>query len=176
MKRLIKIKITCALIVLLVLGVSCISSEERKLKERIEFLDSMVNKNPVDTKAIIELGNVYYDVKQFGKAIIYYSRALELAPNNIDVRTDMGTCYRMLGYLKSAKQEYLISLKYDPDHLFTNFNLGVIYYMLKEKENAIFQWMEVIRLSPGSPASKKAKALIEKVKKEHAGHKGHTHD
>src|SRR5580704_9594787 len=48
-----------------------------------------VNKNPKDYESLIQLGNVFYDGRQFPNAIQYYDRALAIHPENPDVRTDM---------------------------------------------------------------------------------------
>ena len=151
-----------------ILITGCTKKQENNIKSRIEHIDHILNNNPDDVKALTDLGNLYYDMRQYSKAILYYSRILVLTPENVNVRTDMGTCYKILGYLKKAEKEYIKSLQIDPNHLKTNFNLGIILYKMNRKKEAVIQWKKVVVLSPGSPPAKRAEALIHKTLKEQA--------
>ncbi len=132
--------ISISLLFLSVVSITgCIGKQEKGIKSRIEHIDHILNNNPDDVKALTDLGNLYYDMRQYSKAILYYSRILVLTPENVNVRTDMGTCYKILGYLKKAEKEYIKSLQIDPNHLKTNFNLGIILYKMNRKKEAV-EW------------------------------------
>ena len=41
----------------------------------------------------VQLGNLYFDAERYDEAITWYSEALKLAPNDVNVSTDLGVCY-----------------------------------------------------------------------------------
>ncbi len=66
-------------------------------QKQISVLQTLLKEDPKNQKALIELGNLYFDADQFDPAIQAYSKALEIDPKNADVRTDMGIMFRRKG-------------------------------------------------------------------------------
>ena len=131
------------------------------------FLDT-VKKNPNDYDALVQLGNMFYDAKQFSGAIQYYERALAIHPENPDVRTDMGTAYWYAGNADKAVQAMETSLKYRPGHPQTLFNLGWIRWQGKaDPKGAIQAWEELLKTNPDYPQREQVEQYIAKAK-EHA--------
>jgi cytochrome c-type biogenesis protein CcmH/NrfG len=127
-----------------------------------------VNKNPNDYDALVKLGNVFYDGQQFANAIQYYERALALQPENVDVRTDMGTAYWYSGNADKALSELQTSLKYKPGHPQTLFNLGWVRWQGKaDPKGAIEAWQQLLKANPDYPEKQKVEQYIAKAK-EHA--------
>src|ERR1017187_330155 len=56
----------------------------------IQQMENMAAQNPNDVDIRLKLANFLYDQKQYSKAIEWYQRALELAPKNVNARTDLG--------------------------------------------------------------------------------------
>jgi len=127
-----------------------------------------VNKDPKDYDALVKLGNVYYDGQQFTEAIPYYERALAIHPENADVRTDMGTAYWYLGNADKAVEAMETSLKYQPGHPQSLFNLGWVRWQGKaDPKGAIEAWQQLLKANPNYPAKDKVEEYIAKAK-EHA--------
>lgn len=82
--------------------------------------------NPRDPEPRLGLANLYYDQKQFDKAIEWYRQGLELDPRNVSARTDMATAYYYLGRSQEAIKEYRKSLETDPRHGPTLYNMIVV--------------------------------------------------
>ena len=72
------------------------------IQKQITPLLSILKDDPKNLKALIELGNAYFDSAQFDKAIETYAKALTMDPKNADVRTDMGIMYRRKGNFDRA--------------------------------------------------------------------------
>lgn len=127
-----------------------------------------VNKNPKDYDSLVKLGNLFYDAKQFSSAIQYYERALALHPENVDVRTDMGTAYWYAGDADRAIAAMETSLKYSPGHPQTLFNLGWIRWQGKaDPKGAVEAWQELLKDNPDYPQRQQVEQYIAKAK-EHA--------
>ncbi len=54
-------------------------------QKQIGFLQSLLKEDPKNLKALIELGNLYFDTEQFDRAVEVYSQALNLDPKNADL-------------------------------------------------------------------------------------------
>jgi cytochrome c-type biogenesis protein CcmH/NrfG len=127
-----------------------------------------VNKNPNDFDSLVKLGNVFYDGQQFANAIQYYERALAIQPENVDVRTDMGTAYWYSGNADKALSELQTSLKYKPGHPQTLFNLGWVRWQGKaDPKGAIEAWQQLLKANPDYPQKEQVEKYIAKAK-EHA--------
>lgn len=127
-----------------------------------------VNRNPNDFDTLVKLGNVYYDGQQFANAIQYYERALALHPENVDVRTDMGTAYWYSGNADKALSELQTSLKYKPGHPQTLFNLGWVRWQGKaDPTGAVEAWQQLLKANPDYPQKDQVEKYIAKAR-EHA--------
>jgi len=127
-----------------------------------------VHKDPNDYDALVKLGNVYYDAKQFSNAVPYYERALAIHPENPDVRTDMGTAYWYTGNADKAISAMETSLKYRPGHPQTLFNLGWVRWQGKaDPKGAVAAWQELLQKNPDYPQKEQVEQYIAKAK-EHA--------
>jgi tetratricopeptide (TPR) repeat protein len=121
---------------------------------------------PKNFALLVKLGNLYYDKQVYAPAIDYYRRALELHPNDINVRTDLGTAYWYAGFPQNAIAEYKKSLQVDPGHAQTLFNMGVVYKDgMKDPAAAVAVWEKLLKLHPDHPDRQRILEMIENAKK-----------
>jgi cytochrome c-type biogenesis protein CcmH/NrfG len=117
--------------------------------EDISMLENAVKADPSNTKALISLGNLYFDGNQPQKAIDAYARALKLDPKNADVRTDMAVMYRNLKDYDRAIKELKQAAADDPKHSNSRYNLGIILlHDKKDFKGAIAAWEEFLKIEP----------------------------
>lgn len=141
---------------------------EAALAQAVAPFEEAVKKNPNDYDSLVQLGNLYYDARQFPSAIQYYERALAIHPENADVRTDMGTAYWYAGNVDKALTELQTSLKYRPGHPQTLFNLGWVRWQGKaDPKGAVQAWEELLKDNPDYPQRQQVEQNIAKAK-EHA--------
>ena len=144
------------------------AASEAALAQAVAPFEEAVKKNPSDYDALIQLGNLYYDARQYQSAIQNYERALTIHPENADVRTDMGTAYWYAGNVDKALIEMQTSLKYRPGHPQTLFNLGWIRWQGKaDPKGAVEAWEELLKDNPTYPQREQVEQNIAKAK-EHA--------
>ncbi len=82
---------------------------------------------PSDLDALRGLGNVYYDLQEYQKAIEYYQRYLTVKPDDPGVTTDLGTMYLYTGQVDQAIASYQSVLAKQPNFFQAHFNLGIAY-------------------------------------------------
>jgi TPR repeat protein len=92
----------------------------------VKALEDGATRDPRDPEPRLRLANLFYDQKQYNKAIEWYRRALELDSRNVNARTDLGTAYSYVGRPRDALREYRKSLETDPGHAPTLYNLILV--------------------------------------------------
>lgn len=135
------------------------------MQKQISMLRFILKDDPQNLKALIELGNLYFDTEQFDLSIQAYSKALEIDPRNPDVRTDMGIMFRRKGDPDRALAEFRRAAENDPKHVNSRYNLGVV--LLHDKSDikgAIKAWEEYLKLEPTGPRAENIRNQMEKMK------------
>jgi cytochrome c-type biogenesis protein CcmH/NrfG len=120
-----------------------------------------IKANPRDTGALTELGNLYYDRKQYKEAIEYYRRAADGDPKNPDLLTDLGTALWYSGSAEKAIAEYNKALALRPDYPATLMNLGIVRMDgLQDYPGAITAWKKLLQANPAFAQRDKVAGLI----------------
>lgn len=130
----------------------------------ISRLEDALKEDPDSASNLVELGNAYYQlalaysavpnekktVECFAKAVEPYGKALELDPENVDVRVDRAVAAFYSNNLALAEQEFETAISTDPDHAKAHFNYAVfLLYGVNRPAEAITHWEKVIELNPG---------------------------
>src|SRR5690606_3858356 len=94
-----------------------------------------------------------------------YRRSLELDPDNLDVRTDLGWAlqYDPGNALQSIDETNLV-LEKDPNHVRASFNRGVLLLQINRLDQAIEQFRKVQRIvGSGAPEYQQAEQAIRAI-------------
>lgn len=109
---------------------------------------AILDKNPDDVAANIDLGNLLYDSGQWEKATEHYGRALAKDPKNPDVRVDMAIAYHNLGQDQKAREEMERVTRENPEHKNAWLNLGVVAQAMGDTKATIAAWERYLKLDP----------------------------
>ncbi len=134
---------------------------------KIAEFKKRVSQNPKDTKALHQLGNLYYDDGQFKKAINTYQKYLEIDSTNPAVITDMGVMYRRIGDSKKAVETFSKAIEVDPKFEAARFNKGIVLmHDLNDMKNAIKTWEELVAINPFAltPNGESVDMIVQKMK------------
>ena len=135
------------------------------IQKQIGPLLSILKDDPKNLKALIELGNAYFDTAQVDKAIETYAKALAIDPKNADVRTDMGIMYRRKGNFDRAIEEFKKAAEDDPKHVNSRYNLGIVYLHDKgDLKSAIKAWEDYLKVEPSGPRADNIRNQMGKMK------------
>ena len=88
--------------------------------------------DPQNAALLAQVGNPYYDAKQYPAAIIYYEPSLKLQPSDTSVGTDLGTAYWYTGDADGAIAQFTKVLAIAPTKPDTLFNLGIVKWQGKK--------------------------------------------
>ncbi len=124
-----------------------------------------IESNPQDVDALIGLGNVYYDARQYQPAIDNYLRALAQRPEDASVRTDMATAFWYMGNTDRALAEFDKALAVAPDNPNTLFNRGLVRWRGKQdSRGALADWQKLLATDPTYEAKDQVEKMIAEVK------------
>ena len=140
--------------------------------DRIAALKQQTEANPGDTKAWTELGNAYFDSKNFEKSISAYRKSLELDPSNPNVWTNMGVMYRRSGKPEEAIKAFDQAIAADPKHEVSRMNKGIVLlHDLKDVDGAIRAWEGLLEVNPiaTAPNGISIDSMVVQLKKQQAG-------
>jgi Flp pilus assembly protein TadD len=97
-----------------------------------------------------DLGTWLANNGRLAEALDCLRRAVEINPNEPEVRYNLGNTFSKLGNFDEAIQNYQISLQARPDQADVLGNLGVALVAKKQYTNAIACFMSALKLEPDS--------------------------
>ncbi len=120
---------------------------------------------PTNAAGLIALGNDQMDAHHYEQAIAAYQEALKLEPGNVDVRVDMGTCYRGIGKPEEAIKEYKKAIAINPRHPNAWRNSGVVLSSdLHRNAEAAAAFKTYLEVYPDAPDKADIQAQIAGLK------------
>lgn len=134
-----------------------------QIMPKIKELEKQLVSDPENIGLNTELGNNYFDLKQYRKALPFYKKVIKSNPKNVEVRIDLAVSFYNLQVVDSALIEINKALELNPHHQQGLYNIGVMYYNTGEKEKAKEYWNKLIRFHEGTQAAETAKQLIQNI-------------
>lgn len=137
---------------------------------RVRQFTTILNSDPKNVGAAVQLGNTYFDAERYAEAIKWYEQALSLDPKNADTSTDLGVSYYYTNRPDEALKQFENSLRIDPKHTKTLLNKGIVLAFGKQDLNgAAESWRKVVELAPNSPEAQAAQRGLEGIAASKAG-------
>lgn len=129
---------------------------------------SVAEREPSNAAPRGQLGNLYFDAERYDDAIKWYSDALRLSPNEVEISTDLGVSYYYTNQPDKALEQFDRSLKIDPKHAKTLLNVGIVKAFGKQDLPGAQQaWEQVITLAPQSPEAQAARRALDSLRAAH---------
>jgi tetratricopeptide (TPR) repeat protein len=142
-------------------------------ESKVTAFKTMAEREPSNPKPRVELANLYFDSEKYDEAIKWYGDALKLAPNDVNVSTDLGVSYYYTNQADKALEQFSHSLQIDPKHAKTLLNVGVVKAFGKQDlAGAEEAWQKVVQLAPDSPEAQAAKRALDSLRSAHPGKPG----
>jgi tetratricopeptide (TPR) repeat protein len=131
----------------------------KNFDKAIPYFEKANTIKPNDYQTLVILGNAYFDVKKWLDAEKMYEKALAIKSDDISVRTDYGITFveRDNPDYDRAIKEFETSLKINPKHEQTLFNLTLAYFKKGDVKSA---QETKAKLPANSELAKKADELL----------------
>jgi tetratricopeptide (TPR) repeat protein len=100
--------------------------------------------------ALIGLGHLHYDFKEYRDALYYWSRMLEINPDSVDIRvlTSIGNCHRKLKTFDQGVPYFERALEMDPDNYYALFGLADCYRGMNQQYRSVDYWNKILNKDP----------------------------
>jgi len=133
-----------------------------RFPDAVGFYEKAQAANPNDFETNVKLANGYFDSRQFEKAAGFYEKALAKNPSDVGARTDLGITFveRDNPDYDRAIKEFETSLKSDPKHEPTLYNLSVASFKKGDQAKAQEYLKQLEQANPKSELIEKLKQAI----------------
>jgi pentatricopeptide repeat protein len=116
-------------------------------KEVYQKVLDMDGQNPY---AIIGLGHLHYDFKEYREALSYWERMIQSDSNNVDIRvlTSIGNCHRKLKTFKDGAVYFELALRQERNNFYALFGLADCYRGMCQQDRALEFWNRILEQDP----------------------------
>ncbi len=137
---------------------------------------------PNSGSLLSQVGAIYHSDHQFRDAAIYYGKAVQVDPKNVELRNKLATSLYRSGDVDGAINQLNQALRYDPKDANSLFNLGIIRLHGKDDgRGAVAACQQLLKLNPQLSADRKT--TVQKLMAEvlttlsaQGGAEGKSHD
>ncbi len=126
---------------------------------RAAELMKLVQADPANKDALLELGAMNFTSDRFADAITWYTKLSEVDPTNAEVMDDISTANLYIGDTDQAKVWAEKALAINPNDAAAHYNMGYVYASGTPQDlaAAVKEWDLVVQLDPTSPQGQTAK-------------------
>lgn len=119
----------------------------RKSEELYQRALDIEHDNPY---ALIGLGHLHYDFKEYEDALYYWTRAFESAGGAVDIRvlTSIGNCHRKLKNFDEGVPYFERALQLDPSNFYALYGLADCYRGMNQQYRSIEYWNRILKIDP----------------------------
>lgn len=134
-------------------------------EQELQSYRNILQSDPRNVRANVELANRLYDAGRYTEAIPYYQQAFTLDPTNVNVSTDLATALYYAGRADEALAQFDRSLAIDPKHGQTLFNVGIVKRDGRnDPKGAIAAWERLLTSVPAYPEAARVRTMIAELK------------
>jgi tetratricopeptide (TPR) repeat protein len=114
--------------------------------------------------ALVNLGTVYFNSRDWREAERYYRKALEVDPEYALAHFNLGNLFDERGNRAEALSHYMAALKVHPNYADAHYNVALLYQSVSQPLKAVRHWKLYLKLDPSSSWSTIARRELAKLK------------
>jgi tetratricopeptide (TPR) repeat protein len=104
--------------------------------DEFKLMNRGITLNPYDSKAHNNLGNIYFNQKDYDNALIHFKNAVNYRPDNQEAWMNLGVLYSVLGEHDKSIEALEKSIDLTPYNHEAYDKLGITYLKMDDLENA----------------------------------------
>ena len=100
--------------------------------------------------AIIGLGHLHYDFKEYKEALVYWERMMQGDRKNVDIRvlTSIGNCHRKLKSFENGLVYFEMALDKEPNNFYALFGIADCYRGVNKQDRSLDYWNRILEQDP----------------------------
>ncbi len=130
----------------------------------IEAYEKAVELDPKSAGALVNLGTIYFNGRDYAKAKKFYERALEVDPQYALAHFDLANLYDERGERAKAMEHYQAALKIAPNYADAHYNLALLYQGSNQTMRAVQHWTTYLKLDPSGHWANIARRELAKLR------------
>ena len=132
--------------------------------ESIEVLGEILKLDPKHKEALISMADLSFSQQAFPKALEFYKRYLELAPDDLSAKAKYASSLTFVGNFKEAIKELDYVISKDPKNFHALAYLSITYAQMGDKTKALQAGEKALTLAPDEEAKKRFLNFIDSLK------------
>jgi tetratricopeptide (TPR) repeat protein len=120
--------------------------------------------DPTSAGALVNLGTVHFNARNWPEAERHYRRALEVDPHYALAHFNLGNLFDERGDRAQALAHYLSALHLHPGYADAHYNVALLYQSIGQSLKAVRHWKLYLSLDPNSTWATIARRELEKLK------------
>ena len=128
-----------------------------------DIYEVILEARPTHAPALINLGTIYYNRREFEHAERLYRRATVADPDYALAFFDLGNVLDEMQRLNEATTAYERAVALVPQYADAHYNLALAYERQGQRRRALRHWLMYVRLDPVGPWSSHAKDQAQKI-------------
>ena len=133
------------------------------IRQAVEMYEVILETRPTHAPALINLGTIYYNQREFEHAEQLYRRATVADPDYALAFFDLGNVLDEMQRLNEATAAYERAVALVPQYADAHYNLALAYERQGQRRRALRHWLMYVRLDPVGPWSSHAKDQAQKI-------------
>jgi tetratricopeptide (TPR) repeat protein len=134
------------------------------MEEIVAAYQTAAQRDPGSAGALVNLGTVYFNARDWREAERYYRRALEVDPEYALAHFNLGNLFDERGHRSEALSHYLSALRIHPHYADAHYNIALLYQSTGQPLKAVHHWKLYLQLDPSSSWSNIARRELAKLK------------
>jgi tetratricopeptide (TPR) repeat protein len=131
--------------------------------EAIEIYEAILAIRPTHAPALINLGTIHYNLRQYGVAESFYRRATVADPEYALAFFDLGNVLDEMQRLSEATTAYQKAVRLVPQYADAHYNLALSYERQGQRRRALRHWLAYVRLDSTGPWANHARDQARKI-------------
>jgi tetratricopeptide (TPR) repeat protein len=137
--------------------------ESGKTNEALELYQEILEIDPRHAPSAINLGTIFYNLRQFSQSEALYRQAAEADPHYALAFFDLGNALDELQRLPEAIVAYQRAIQLTPSYADAHYNLALAFERTNDRRRALGHWMTYLRLDPIGPWANHARGQARKI-------------
>jgi tetratricopeptide (TPR) repeat protein len=129
----------------------------------MEIYRTILATRPEHAPALINLGTIHYNLREFEEAEVLYRRATIADPEYALAFFDLGNVLDEMQQLDQATASYEKAVALVPQYADAHYNLALAYERQGRRRRALRHWLAYVRLDPTGPWSSHARDQARKI-------------
>lgn len=134
------------------------------LNEVIEAYQKAAEIDPHSAGALVNLGTLFFNARDWRQAERFYRKAVEVDPQYALAHFNLGNLYDERGDRAAALEQYLAALTIHPRYADAHYNIALLHQAMGQPLKAVRHWKAYLTMDPSSAWAAIARRELTKIK------------